>query len=164
MLLICAASSGKNLDLAQHLLALAQEASIEAELLDLTLLDLPLYSPRVQAEGMPAALDDLAERFRAARGLFFCAPEYNGSIPPVLTNAIAWLSVGPDDFRELFNAKPVGLATHSGGGGNKVTLAMRQQLSHLGCNVIGRELLTSKTRELNEDSARALLAQLADRL
>ena len=28
-----------------------------------------------------------------------CAPEYNGSIPPVFTSTLAWLSVQGDDFR-----------------------------------------------------------------
>jgi chromate reductase len=61
----------------------------------------------------------------------------------VLSNAIAWLSVGSLDFRILFNNRTVGLATHSGGGGQKVLLAMRQQLFHLGCTVLGREVLAT---------------------
>ena len=61
MLLIASASSGKNLDLARRLLGLAEEASIEAELIDLTTAGLPLYSPAAQKEGMPAELDRLPE-------------------------------------------------------------------------------------------------------
>jgi hypothetical protein len=34
-------------------------------------------------------------------------------------------------------------------------------LGHLGCNVIGRELLTSSNRPLNDASALAILEQLA---
>ena len=99
--------------------------------------------------------------FCAVTSFAFVAPEYNGSIPPTLSNAIAWLSVGTEDFRELFNGKGAAIATHSGGGGQKVLVAMRLQLSHLGVNVLGRELLTSSQRELNEDSARAVLGMLA---
>ena len=44
-----------------------------------------------------------------------CAPEYNGSIPPILSNFIAWLSISGDDFRNLFNGQPIAIATFSGG-------------------------------------------------
>ncbi len=78
-----------------------------------------------------------------------------------MTNAVAWLSVGCDDFREVFSTKPAAIATHSGGGGSKLLVALRLMLGHLGCNVIGRELLTSSNRPLNDASALAILEQLA---
>ena len=34
-----------------------------------------------------------------------CAPEYNGSIPPILSNFIAWLSISGADFRNFFNGQ-----------------------------------------------------------
>ena len=92
--------------------------------------------------------------------MLFVAPEYNGSIPPTLSNTIAWLSTQTDDFRSLFTLKPVAIATHSGGGGQKVLVAMRLQLGHLGATVLGRELLTTSKKPLNEQSARAVLEQL----
>jgi NAD(P)H-dependent FMN reductase len=78
----------------------------------------------------------------------------------VVTNAIAWLSVSTDDFRALFNGRPVALATHSGGGGNKVALAMRQQLSHLGCTVVGREVVATSQKAANPEAIAALVTQL----
>ncbi|MGB0641323.1 MAG: NADPH-dependent FMN reductase, partial [Myxococcota bacterium] len=93
MLLICAASSGKNLDLAHRLQALAQEQNIEAEVLDLTEVGLPLYSPQAEALGEPEAFATVHAQFERASAYFMVAPEYNGSIPPTLTNTIAWLSV-----------------------------------------------------------------------
>jgi len=54
----------------------------------------------------------------------------------------------------------VGLATRSGGGGQKVLVAMRLQFSHLGCNVLGRELVTNSSKPLNEEAARGVLAQM----
>lgn len=161
MLLIITASNGKNLELAQHLASLAAPMDCPTQVLDLTELDLPLYTPQAHAQGTPATVEDLAARFRAADTFFFCAPEYNGSIPPTLTNAVAWLSVSTDDFRELFNTKPVAIATHSGGGGSKLLVALRLMFGHLGCNVIGRELLTNPKRPLNDESALAILEQLA---
>jgi chromate reductase, NAD(P)H dehydrogenase (quinone) len=161
MLLICAASSGHNLVLAQKLQELSREQDIETAVLDLTEIHLPLFTPAEEKNGRPPALDPVERQFAAASGFLFCAPEYNGSIPPTLTNAIAWLSTQSDDFRALFNGKPVALATRSGGAGQKVLIAMRLQFSHLGCNVLGRELSTSSSKPLNEGAARNVLAQLS---
>ncbi|MAY79936.1 MAG: NADPH-dependent oxidoreductase [Deltaproteobacteria bacterium] len=161
MLLICAASSGKNLNLAHRLQALAQEQNIEAEVLDLTEVGLPLYSPQAEAAGEPETFATVHAQFERASAYFMVAPEYNGSIPPTLTNTIAWLSVASSDFRRLFNGQPTALATHSGGGGTKVTMAMRLQMAHLGANVLGRELVTNSKKQLNEGSAVAILNQLA---
>ena len=89
-----------------------------------------------------------------------CAPEYNGSIPPVLTSAIAWLSVQGSDFRALFNGRPVVIATHSGGGGTTVMTALRLQLAHLGAHVVGRQLVSNKNQPAQDDSIADLLARL----
>ena len=89
-----------------------------------------------------------------------CAPEYNGSIPPCLSNAIAWLSVQGDDFRGLFNGRPVAIATHSGGGGMEALISMRIQLAHLGAEVMGRQLLSNYAKPANDDSIDDLLQRL----
>lgn len=161
MLLICAASSGHNLTLANRLAAMAEEMGLPHQVVDLTKVDLPLYTPARDDEGRPAALDPLEASFASSTALFFVAPEYNGSIPPTLSNAIAWLSTQTDDFRALFTLKPTAIATHSGGGGQKVLVAMRLQLSHLGATVLGREIITNRKKPLNDASARALLQQLS---
>ena len=161
MIVIISASNGQNLNLAKQLQQQSIDMGFESEILDLTTIELPVYSPVKEDEGLPAAVEDLHAFFRSASGFFICAPEYNGLIPPVLNNAIAWLSVQGEDFRALFNGKPVGLATHSGSGGQKVLTAMRIQMSHLGCNVIGREILTNKNKSLNLKSSESILRQIA---
>jgi NAD(P)H-dependent FMN reductase len=88
------------------------------------------------------------------------SPEYNGSIPPILTNAIAWLSTSSDDFRALFNGKLAALGTYSGGHGQKVLMAIRIQLSHLGCHVLGRELQANSKKPLQDRSIEAVLSEL----
>ena len=160
MLMICTASSGENRRLALRLQELAGELGISSQLIDLTEYDVPLYTPARDDLGAPQSVALLSEAFASADGFFVCAPEYNGSIPPTLTNAIAWMSTQADDFRALFNGKPLAIATHSGGGGQKVLVAMRLQFSHLGCNVVGRELLTNKKKPLRDESARWILRQL----
>ena len=159
-MLLCTASSGENRKLMLQLAAIAESEGMKVETVDLTVNPLPLYTPERDEAGPPPGLDVLEMQFARASAMVFCAPEYNGSIPPTLSNAIAWLSTSSDDFRSLFNGRPVAIASHSGGGGQKVLVAMRLQLSHLGANVVGRELLTRKNKPLNEASARSVLGQL----
>ena len=79
---------------------------------------------------------------------------------PSLNNMIAWVSVSTQDWRETFNEKVVAIGTHSGGGGAHVLTAMRQQLSYIGCNVIGRTLLTNRSKKLNDESVRQIFSQV----
>ena len=158
--LVLAASNGENLKLAERFAATARSQGRSAEVLDLTAVDLPLFTPRAQEQGTPPALAALQQNLMATPRWVICAPEYNGSIPPVLTSAIAWLSVQGSDFRALFNGRPVVIATHSGGGGTTVMTALRLQLAHLGAHVVGRQLVSNKNQPAQDDSIADLLARL----
>ena len=158
--LVLSASNGENLKLAERFAAAAQSQGRSAEVLDLTAVDLPLFTPRAQEQGPPAALAGLQQKLMDTPHWVICAPEYNGSIPPVLTSAIAWLSVQGSDFRALFNGRPVVIATHSGGGGYTVMTALRLQLAHLGAHVVGRQLVSNGSHPAKDDSIADLLARL----
>ena len=150
---ILAASSGKNYTLANKFSDTFTEKGVNSEVVDLTKLDWPLYTPETEEDS--AAIPDtsaLSDLISDAPALVVCAPEYNGVMPPVLNNCIAWLSVQSDDFRLLFNNKTVLLATHSGGGGAHCLMAMRQQFSHLGSNVIGRSMTLNKSKEFSQST------------
>ena len=56
------------------------------------------------------------------------------------------------------------MGTHSGGGGLKVTQAMRAQLEHLGVMVHPRPIVTNGGKEFNEKSASAILNELKELL
>jgi len=159
-LLVIAASNGENLNLAERFAATARQQGQRAAVLDLTALDLPLFTPRAQGDQPPAALSGLEEQLRGAPRWVICAPEYNGSIPPVLTSAMAWLSVQSADFRSLFNGRPVVIATHSGGGGHTVLAALRLQLAHLGAVVVGRQLVSNTTTPAKDASISDLITRL----
>ena len=156
---ILVSSQGKNLDLGNQFLEYLASKGETAEIIDLSNLDLPLYSPLTEGS-VPAKVIELTEKLIKSRGIIFVAPEYNGSVPPVLNNAIAWVSRTGDDWRHAFNGKPAAIATHSGGGGAHVLMAMRLQLSYIGMNVIGRQLLTNYGKELNHDSMALVIDQL----
>ncbi len=153
-------SNGKNLDLARAFVGVAEAQGRATTLLDLTTLDLPVFTPRTEAEGVPSAITPVLATFTEASRFVFCGPEYNGSTPPCLTNVIAWLSTATDDFRQVFNGKGAVLATHSGGHGQKMLMALRMQLSHMGVNVVGRELQTNDKKPYRISSIEALLAEL----
>ena len=53
---------------------------------------LPPYDADVDDEETPPAVEELREHIAAADGLLVVTPEYNGSIPGVLKNAIDWAS------------------------------------------------------------------------
>lgn len=158
--LILTASNGKNLELANELKNIGSEIGVSSEVLNLVDWDLPLYSPKAEADGIPGSALDLTTKIENAKSLFFLAPEYNGSIPPVLNNAIAWISRSKEEWRSAFNGKVAAIGSHSGSGGPLVLSAMRTQLSYIGVNVLGRQLMTHYSKSLNPDSAKAILEEL----
>ncbi len=160
MLLIITASHQKNLVLAEKVAAAATAMGIDNRVLDLTSLDIPLYSSRQHEAGPGQDYEQLQSAMTAASALWVCAAEYNGGVPPTLGSALAWLSTECEDFREMFTGLPVALATHSGGGGQKVLTTMRTQFAHLGSTVLGRELASSDRKEVNPDSIDAMLTAL----
>jgi|SaaInlStandDraft_1057018.scaffolds.fasta_scaffold03829_4 chromate reductase, NAD(P)H dehydrogenase (quinone) len=160
-MLILLASQGANRDLAEQLLKVGQSLGQKAEVLDLVDLNLPLYSAKAEEVGLPEAAKELTAKLLDASSLVVVAPEYNGSIPPVFNNAIAWVSrSGGTDWRAAFNGKVAALATHSGGGGQKVLMAIRGQLEHLGCTCVARTLLTNPNKPLSKESAESVLGLL----
>ena len=159
-LLVIAASNGENLKLAERFAAQARVQGLSAEVLDLTAVELPLFTPRACSAGTPPAVASLHQKLVAATHWVICAPEYNGSIPPVLTSAFAWLSVLGDDFRALFNGRPIAMASHSGSGGYEVLTALRIQLAHLGAQVVGRQLIANNNKPAHASSIEAILQAL----
>ena len=157
-ILVC--STGKNVDLANTIEAEAKIAGFDTDILNLATLNLPLYTEEQEKLGIPELANNLSNKLIKADSLIVIAPEYNGSIPPCLNNAIAWISRTGDDWRSAFNAKPTLIATHSGGGGTHVLMAMRQQLSYIGANVLGRQIVTNSNKKLSLKSLNLCLEQL----
>ena len=81
-------------------------------------------------------------------------------MPPVLSNAVAWISRVDKNFKKYFEEKNVLLATHSGGGGTDVLRDMRNQFSKLGSHVLEKEILTTYKKPLNEVNSKEVLMNL----
>ncbi len=159
-ILVIAASDGKNKELAELWCSVGSEKGHTMSMVDLCAANLPLYTPALDNEGRPEGLSELEDIFGQADAWIVCAPEYNGAMPPTLNNSIAWLSTHGNDFRGLFTGRAVALSTHRGGGGNSLISVMRMQFSYLGCNVVGRTLVSNKNKEANPESMAFILEQL----
>ena len=77
-----------------QLLRVAAEAApegVEVELWD-GVRDLPLYDQDLENSPLPESVRRLREDWAAADAILFATPEYNGSVPGVLKNAVDWAS------------------------------------------------------------------------
>ena len=110
------AYSGKTADAAQKALALQGAEVTRISLGDYSL---PIFDQDLEAhDGMPENAVKLARQIDRHDGLLVATPEYNGSLPPLLKNAIDWVSrVRRDDNRVLrpFAGKVAALCSSSEG-------------------------------------------------
>jgi len=163
--LMITATSGTNRELADLFATSATAKGHDAEVVDLAEMDLPMFSMARSKD--PESVPDISEfvsSMTEADAWIVVAPEYNGSMPPTLNNVIAWMSTSMDwhSFREMCTGKPVGLATHSGGGGAHVIMAMRQQFSYIGADVMGRVCMSGRDKEANPETINSMIENLAD--
>jgi chromate reductase, NAD(P)H dehydrogenase (quinone) len=76
---------------------------------------IPLYDADVEAQGIPAAVNQLKEAIVAADGVLLTTPEYNNGLPGVFKNAIDWLSRPSADIKRVFGGRPFALMGASAG-------------------------------------------------
>ncbi len=95
--LIALSGSTRGASFNRRLLDLAatelQALGAEIDVVDPDAMDIPIYNGDFQeAEGIPAAVVALHDRFAAAEGILIATPEYNGAFSPLLKNTIDWVS------------------------------------------------------------------------
>lgn len=123
----------------------AQGASVTR--VDLAAFDLPLYSAVLEANAFPADALKLKALFAAQDGLLFVSPEYNGSLPPLLKNAIDWASrpTGDESLVALtaYRGKAAAImsASISPFGGLRGLMHLRQILSTIQMLVIPEQVV-----------------------
>ena len=100
------------------------------------LTELPYFDQDVEATP-PAAVTRLREQVAAADTVVFVTPEYNGTIPGLLGNAIDWLSRPYDGRPAVLRGKPVlAVAASPGGvGGVRALVSLRTVLGNAGADV-----------------------------
>jgi NAD(P)H-dependent FMN reductase len=93
-------------------------AGVDATFADLHDYPLPLYDGDMEAElGIPSTAKALKELARHSDGFAIASPEYNGSFPAVLKNAIDWISRPEPGERslEVFRGKAAAILSASPG-------------------------------------------------
>ncbi len=119
----------------------ATAAGADVTVLDFRDLPLPLYDGDVEAaEGLPENVLKLKAMMQAHQGFLIACPEYNGSITPLLKNAIDWasrpapgeasLACFKDKVAVLMSASPGGL------GGLRGLVHVRAILGNIGVLVL----------------------------
>lgn len=129
-------------------------ADVHVTLISLSDYPLPIFDGDLEANsGAPKAAVDLKHMIGAHHGVFIVSPEYNSSVPPLLKNAIDWVTrvrergeTPGEVFRE--RAFAIGAASNGKFGGVRVLMALRQILA-LGCGatVIPKQVALSRAAE-----------------
>jgi len=120
-------------------LATKELALADADVTRISLADypLPLYDADVAKSELPQSAIRLKQLVGNHGGIFIASPEYNASIPPLLKNAIDWISVVRErDEPQLYTfqnrAFALGAASPGRSGGMQSLITLRQVLA-IGC-------------------------------
>ena len=124
-------------------LAVKELALADVEVTRLSLEDypLPLYDADEESRGgMPPAAGKLKQMMMAHHGVFIACPEYNASVPPLLKNAIDWVSRVRERNEGAYaafkgRAFAISSASPNAFGGVRALLTLRQILT-LGCGAL----------------------------
>jgi len=92
----------------------AAGAGATVELLDLRRLELPMYSPELEAD-VPQVVGTLLEACYNADGMLWSSPMYNGSVSGSFKNAIDWLHMLGSREPSFLHDEVIGLISAAGG-------------------------------------------------
>jgi len=143
-------------------------AQLGADVTRISLADfpMPMYDGDLQAaSGVPKHAIDLKRMIGAHHGVLIVTPEYNSAIPPLLKNAIDWVSrvqEGNERRGQIFRTRPFAIAAASEGrlGGARALASLRLILSACQALVIPNQLALSFADQAYSDLDR--LKQPAD--
>jgi len=153
-----------NTNLLRAAIAVAPEG-VDVELFDTAgIADLPLYDQDLDGDDPPASVRRLREAWEDADAILFATPEYNGSVPGGLKNAVDWAS-RPVREAALTN-KTVAVVGASMGqfGAMWAQADLRKILGVAGARVVGDELPVTRAHEKFDAHGRLLDAELRERL
>jgi chromate reductase len=150
------------------LLRAAKQAApegVEVELFDPAgIADLPLYDEELDDGIAPESVTRLRQQWGAADAILFATPEYNGSVPGGLKNAVDWAS--RPRLEPVLRNKTVAVIGASTGqfGAMWAQADLRKILGVAGARVVGDELPVTRAHEKFDSEGRLLDGELFDRL
>lgn len=124
----------------------------------------PPFSEDVEAEPVPLAVADLREVIAEADAVLIATPEYNGSMPGQLKNALDWASRPRGSA--VLDGKPVATmsASPTPYGAAWALEHLRKVLNILGADVVGGEVAVPQVFRQFDDSGRLADPELRGRL
>lgn len=135
-------SASLNVKLANHIARELSLSGVDVTRIALADYPMPIYDGDYEDEnGTPETARKLIGQFTSHDAVVIVSPEYNGSIPPVLKNAIDWMSRdGVAPFRDRVYA--LASASPSYRGGLRVMIALRHCLEFaLGALIIPEQFM-----------------------
>jgi NAD(P)H-dependent FMN reductase len=143
----------------------AREAGAEVTLVDLADYPMPFYDADLElAEGVPANARAFRKLLNGHEGFLIACPEYNGSVPAVLKNAIDWCSrpVDGEDGLAAYRGKVAALVGTSIGpyGAVRAIGHLRAILSKVGTHVLADEATVPNAKDVFESDGKLKVAAL----
>lgn len=131
----------------------AEAAGADVAVIDLIDYPLPFYDADVEAsDGVPANARALRKLMSESGGFLIACPEYNGSLPAVLKNALDWCSrpVDGEDGLAAYRGKVAALVGTSIGpyGAVRAIGHLRSILSKVGTSVLADEATVPNAKDV----------------
>jgi chromate reductase, NAD(P)H dehydrogenase (quinone) len=126
--------------------------------------DLPLYDQDLETDAVPESVRRLREDWAAADAILFATPEYNGSVPGGLKNAIDWAS--RPRLEAALRNKPVAVVGASQGqfGALWAQQDLKRILGVAGARVVATEIPVSRAHERIDAEGRLLDGETFEQL
>jgi chromate reductase, NAD(P)H dehydrogenase (quinone) len=148
------------------LLRAAAEAAPDGVELELWegLAELPLYDEDLDGDDAAESVRRLREAWGTADAILFATPEYNGSVPGGLKNAVDWAS--RPKLEAVLRNKPVAVVGASTGqfGALWAQQDLKRILGIAGARVVGTEIPVGRADERFDNEGRLLDSELFDQL
>jgi chromate reductase len=128
------------------------------------LAELPLYHEALDTDDAPKSVRRLRETWGSADAILFATPEYNGSVPGGLKNAIDWAS--RPRLENALRNKTVAVAGASTGqfGALWAQQDLKRILGIAGARVVGTEIPIGRAPERFDNEGRLLDGELFEQL
>ncbi len=162
-LLIISSTNNTNFELSNEIKSFFdKKQDIVSKVISLEAYNLPLYTPTLENDfqnnkNFPDEINLLKDTLLNSESIIWCSPEYNGGVPPILTNCIAWISRATDNWKQAFQNKKMLVCSSSGGNGKSFIAGFKLQLEYLGSNVYESSIIKTKKKNYDEDSFNATL-------
>jgi len=147
-----------NSALAKAAFTYAQSQNVDTEYIDLAEYEMPLFNEDDEsANGMHENAKRLKQKFVEVDGYFIASPEYNGSITPLLKNALDWISRAhqanePPLSAYRDKAAAIGGASPGGFGAMRALTPLRLLLANVGVNTVGSQIAIPAAHEAFDEN------------